>query len=344
MPTLLSTFAALFIASGAAAQTTATISERPGCKACVASIKPVILLGSDSDPAGFSPLVQMAVGRGAYFVSAQTFPGEIYMYDAAGKFVKSIGRKGSGPGEMERPVFLSVGAGDSIHAVEMGSNRHHVLSPKGELVRTTSLRDPVNALAASRDGSLFTSSKHAEGKNFTLLDHIAANGDVISSLERADLSVPTTGRSYVAVDPVTGDRWSISVEHLRVTHWGKNDTPAAVFTGTRPWFTEGMPPQGKDPRKIKPIAWIGGLGFASGSLLIYYLVPDAKWAPMDGPLEINRIYDTRIEVVNPRTGQLMAVKQIDAVYLPIEGDKAYTMVEGKDGNLQIQVAAVSVTH
>jgi hypothetical protein len=333
----------LVAAAPVAAQTRATIPDQPSCNSCTITLRNIVQLGSDADPAGFGLIVQIAAAPGpVYFVSSPTFANQIFMYDAAGTFTKAIGRRGEGPGELSRTVNLSVGAGDTIHAIEMGSNRHHVITRKGVIVRSTMLRDPVSAFAAGRDGTLFAAARHVEGKSMTLLEQIAADGDVIASFEKAQPDVRTSGRHFVAIDPA-GDRWSISAERLHITHWGKNNDPLVVLDGKRDWFVEGIPPQGKNPMQVKPVAWMGGLGFASGSLLVYYMVPDAKWAPMEGPPDLKRIYDTRIEAIDPATGALLAVKTLDEVYMPVERDMAYTMVEAESGDLRLQLTRIGIS-
>jgi hypothetical protein len=330
------------LATDVSAQVRAAIAAAPSCEACSVRATPIVRLGSDTDPAGFAPLVQVAMAAGPrYYVSSSTFTGEVYVYDSAGKFLKAIGRRGQGPGEFSRPVNLSVAGGDTVIAIEQGSNRYHVIAPGGEIVRSSQLRDPVNAFAAMRDGSLFLAAKHGNAGVITTLARTDRNREIIAAFEPTEAGARTSGRQFVAVDN-QGEAWSLNAERLRLIHWGSANQPVAIFEGKRDWFTEGIPPQGKNPMQVKPVAWMGGLGFVAGKVLVYYLVPDANWAPMTGPLDLRRIYDTRVEVIDPASGALYAASNFDDVMMPMQNDVAYTLVEVPSGDMRVELRRLSI--
>jgi hypothetical protein len=58
---------------------------------------------------------------------------EIRYYDRHGEFVRSVGRKGHGPGEFEALGNIQVGPGDTVYAFDRGLQRESVFGPTGEL-------------------------------------------------------------------------------------------------------------------------------------------------------------------------------------------------------------------
>ena len=57
----------------------------------------------------------------------------IQKYDKNGKFLQTIGRKGQGPGEFERPISLSFDKNKNLYVSEMV--KIHMFDPKGKFVR-----------------------------------------------------------------------------------------------------------------------------------------------------------------------------------------------------------------
>jgi len=64
---------------------------------------------------------------------------EVRLYDSSGRHLKSLGRKGEGPGEFQRIETLSLMPGDSIAVWDYWLRRITVLSPVGEVARVVSL-------------------------------------------------------------------------------------------------------------------------------------------------------------------------------------------------------------
>jgi hypothetical protein len=62
--------------------------------------------------------------------------GELRIYDAAGRFVRSIGRKGKGPGEFQLPRLIARIRGDSLAVWDGSQQRLTVFDSAGRLGRT----------------------------------------------------------------------------------------------------------------------------------------------------------------------------------------------------------------
>ena len=66
---------------------------------------------------------------------------QLRYFDAAGKFIKNVGREGQGPGEWDQLYQLRRGGGDTLLVVEP-ANEHSIISPAGNYIDRFSL-DPV---------------------------------------------------------------------------------------------------------------------------------------------------------------------------------------------------------
>jgi hypothetical protein len=78
------------------------------------------------------PNGDIVVGNGRY--------SNIRWYDARGRLLRTIGRRGAGPREFGRSVFLYA-RGDTVVAQDIGNRRTHYIDSRGEFVRIDTLGD-----------------------------------------------------------------------------------------------------------------------------------------------------------------------------------------------------------
>lgn len=81
-----------------------------------------------------SSSLQLPDGR---VVIANGGSNELRVFDSQGRFLRSIGRKGGGPGEFGGPLHLALVEPDSFLAYDMNQQRLSVFDSSGEFVRAT---------------------------------------------------------------------------------------------------------------------------------------------------------------------------------------------------------------
>ncbi len=332
----------LLLANDARAQTV-TLPAQPACRACTVQLSPVARLGSADDPAGFAVNAEAVMTkRGEFLVSSSTFIGEIYIYDRNGKFVRSIGRRGAGPGEFSAPLHLGVDAQDTVRAVEMGGGaRYHVIAPDNTVKRTTPLGVRVFDVAVEADGQLFAATPGAT----TTLSYFDRLGQRQTLGKLPTSSNPNEQLRYVATG-ANGTRWSLGLAAYVLERWLPDGTSAQKLTAERDWLPKGPLPTRLDIRTERPPARFTGLLIdAQGRLFVFAAVADANWKPTPAvatPPDPSKFFDTLIEVIDPRTGGFIASTRLDGIVVPMHGTLAYSMVEDDVGDRRLQVWNVSL--
>jgi hypothetical protein len=130
-------------------------------------------------------------------VIANAGTSELRLFDRAGRFVRSIGRRGGGPGEFEDLQWVWVLNGDTLLAYDFWPGRLSVFDTTGTYVRSTSLRIPDGrqSLVAGLfgDGSLAVmgaprfagpGSQAGAFRDSISVYHVAADGSVLGALGR----------------------------------------------------------------------------------------------------------------------------------------------------------------
>jgi hypothetical protein len=128
----------------------------------------VIDIGSQSadstqEFSGFVIPVLLSDGR---VVVANGGSSELRFFGPDGKWVKSVGRHGDGPGEFRDLGWLDVGAGDTLRTYDWGLRRLSVFTAEGAFLRPVSLYtggevSSPRPLGMLRDGQLVALSQNA---------------------------------------------------------------------------------------------------------------------------------------------------------------------------------------
>jgi hypothetical protein len=328
--------------SSAAAQKPVEVPAIPSCSRCVVELKPIVRLGSIDDPAGYTLNAQFAVAGTPrrYYATSSTFPGEIYQYDAAGKFVRAIGKPGEGPQEFTPgELLLAAGRGDSIHALGQ-KGRYHVIAPDGSIKRSTTTQARTHSFAVDATGMLFAGAPKMDGTNAFTVQSFTPAGESAAAMWK--VPAPEAGYRFVAID-AKNQRWAASREALDITQWTNAGVMTKHFTAKRDWLANGSIPTRVDIMHERPPGSVAGLSFgADGNLYVFSMVADANWkAPVDRP-DFTKIWDTLIEVIDPNTGNLVARTRLDRIVMPIGNGLAYTMLEDKEGDLRPEIYALSL--
>jgi len=119
---------------------------------------------------------------------------QLRFFDASGKFLSSVGRKGAGPGEFTSPARVYLTGNDSLLVFDRSGNRELHFRTDGNFVR-------VATSAAAGAGVLFPRDVWLYGRNFIDGPPIAAERSrIVTALDGLPPPQPTEFR-YIRVDP-----------------------------------------------------------------------------------------------------------------------------------------------
>jgi hypothetical protein len=142
-------------ATGQRADTVVRAAGRP-VHAGVAELRPELRVGVTDGDENYmiGAIDDIAVGaNGTMYVLDRSVPA-VRVYDAAGKFVKNIGRRGRGPGEYGYAAGIALAADGNLLLYDIGNARINVYTPAGDIVTSW----PTHGGSGTASGrGLFTS-------------------------------------------------------------------------------------------------------------------------------------------------------------------------------------------
>jgi hypothetical protein len=288
--------------------------------------------------------------RGRFFVAPMYEPGQIAVFDADGRFLRTIGHKGGGPGEFEEIRRLHVGPGDSLY-VSHDFTRLSVFTPELEFKRTWVLKTVSFApgpFVIRANGQMLALRFGGRGGTE---DHpmrtFQPDGTPVNGF--GEQTRFTTGRQYAAL-AVTGQTvWAGVMTRYELDLFDVSGRHMRTLRRTVGWFPAPQTP----PRPGPPAALLTDIA-ASSSNLLWVLTsvasPNAVMPPRPPRgeevaatrLSISQFQAMRefmLEALDPVSGSVLATLKISAaVGSFIGGDQLYTFRESADGSVTIDIS------
>ena len=323
------------------------IDYKVACPTCRVELTPVATLGNRSDPAGIGDNPVLARDRqGRFFALSDNF--QVLVYDARGKFLQAVGRRGDGPGEfnargpLARINDVAIGRGDSLFVFH--PPLISVFSPRLAFVRTITMQQPLGNLGSIHplaDGSWIIGAGIRRPPHTGRIVHIM-NDDGTIRRSLGPEQVPTADRPLLAV-------WRFTLSPDQRTAWFGPQGHEYAFDPWRiddvqvgPFVVEGAPylpepsyetRRGRGARPLR-VAVGGGVVQLMGIDTLGQLWMSGRPPQPDS---VTRY----LEVVDPRTGAVRSSQKVPASMWPMRmlrtGDLAYTFTVTEDGFVSITV-------
>ena len=300
--------------SAAAAQELVSISTDP--PACTVALAEILQLGRLEDPGtiGLRPEITRT-GDAEFIVASVENRGELLIYDAEGRFLRTFGGAGQGPGEFRAPGRVRLGTGGNLLILDILNRRITRVSGEGELVRTVDVRalQALDFVAAGPGEGLVVSGFGAEAEGLTAVtDVVDGEGAELLRLgsESVERWVVNFFRAPLAVDG-HGRVWAARPGGYDFEAWEMpgDGEPILRLVGEPEWFDPGPPRPGAPIRAPAPSV-VMSLRFAEGLMWIVTWIADANWRDNadtnPAELQLNRVLDTMLEVIDPASGTLIA--------------------------------------
>ena len=128
---------------------TFVIQSEPSCSKCIIEIRHALALGTAEERAlsGMPAHMARALDGSIYIIDQVTRLPRVY--DTEGRFVRSLGRKGDGPGEYQDASAILIGSDGRVHILDLRLNRRTILSPTGEVIATLPLGSGAPMMASA---------------------------------------------------------------------------------------------------------------------------------------------------------------------------------------------------
>jgi len=318
---------------------------REGCGTCTLEWHRVAVLGDERQALLGAPGALTRDSHGRYFAVSEALLQQVLVFDSTGRFLRTIGRKGRGPGEYGKAAYVVVGPGDTLLVVDNFLQRITRLTPDLDVAGIVPLPGSFNwDIIPLQDGAgimnLYVGTPERVGLPLHVVDPSGAIrlsfGAEAPEPVRRDL-ISTTWRK-LALSP-DGNIWSARINQYRLTLWDLYGHRLRALTRDVEWFKSWITLENFAPNR-PPHTWIRAIHQdAAGLLWVLASVPDTNWnAALDVqttpegrfyvPSDHNKFFDTIVEVIEPGSG-LVLVSQRLPMFLQefVSDDLAYSYRE-----------------
>lgn len=344
----------ILLPAAALAQPVVEVPSAPECPRCRIVFTRVATLGGADDPV--SPMAHVARverdSRGRFYVAPVVGGAQVLVYGADGRFEKTIGRAGEGPGEYGYAVEARVGPGDSLYVADVALHRVTVLAPDHTVARTARLKHEARTFVPRGGGELLMHAWDRTPENAgNLLFRLGPEGEVrrafAASGVRPDRIYELHRMIAMSRD---GSVWAARFNEYRIEKWDPRTGRLLRTLVRRPeWFAPWTSLPRGYPDLTRPVTWLEGVREdEEGRLWVFLRVADADWKAgraartsasgnergMVLPSALHRYVDTIVEVIDPVRGRVIASGRFGRYYSALlingRGD-VYSSREISDG-------------
>lgn len=336
------------------------IPDDPSCPRCVIALRAVTTLSVPVDTADGLPTAVLLDSRSRTWVFRE---GEApALFDAQGRFLRTLGRTGRGPGEYEMPWYFLPMAHDSVMVLEAQSRRGTVLDPELHPIRFVRLPPGLGSpIVVSWPDTIIGSGsvplQEAAGP-IHRFSFESGDGVVAASFRPGGDAIPDEMLLYSRHEfsaPSDGRFWSIWSMRYDVTQWSAEGASLRALERRPEWFP-GLSPWNYDWRHEPPPPHAGGIAEdGDGLLWVYVRVAAPTWreAFVDIPPGVGeydprhvyheKLYRTAVEVIDPRRARVVARTFIDRYFVSaLPGARAAFYEVSDDGTAHVAIVRLAL--
>ena len=302
------------IPSSSLAQSLLPIAEEAG--ECTVQLREILRLGAHGDPGtiGSRPEITRTM-EGDYIVASVENRGELLVFDSTGVFRERFGGGGDGPGQFRVPGRIRVGPDGNLWILDLGNRRITLMSADHRPLETANVRSLHGLDFVAIDfGRRYAVSGFGQVDDVlsATTEIVDGDGERLASLGATAVEswVVNFFRAPVAVDG-RGRVWTTRAGGYGFEAWDPEggSEPITRLFGDPEWFDAGPPRPGAPVTAPAPSVVIG-LRLERGLLWTATWVADEDWKEGIGaapsPLELDRLLDTILDVIDPASGALIA--------------------------------------
>jgi hypothetical protein len=338
-----------------AAQLQERIPDAVTCTRCTITSKSLVTMQPPEDVVADRPQLVQVDNAGRYWMF---FEAELpAVYEPSGNFLKSIGRKGAGPGEFRFPGPM-LAARDSVAVFDASNGRVTVLdaslTPRRHISLPWQVMYPVvidwpNAVV----GSAIRDQRSAAPDPLQIIS--LAGPDAAVTKTFGSRVAPSGGfsafsASHLVVRSSPGRLWAAWTQGYDIAEWTADGTLVRAFQRRPSWFPSTAPSTIGTPMRA-PDSFVTGIERDSNGLLWVFLrTPKVTWKQgwpvlQSGQREVSsrsfdygKMWATTIEVIDPDAGRVVARQVIDRLIISaVSGRRAAFFSRDATGLGQIEI-------
>ncbi len=306
------------------------VPDAPSCATCSITIGPARTLAfpAGMELANMHNVVREDARGRVWVIESET--GRIRLFDRDGRYMRSVGREGAGPGEFRSPSEVLSIPGDSVVILDAVSARATVLTPDLRYARSmlyplqlgfaSIMRWPDSVLVPGR-----IQGEKATGWPLHVLSFRASAAWITHSfgsgprLAHRELFY----NQHTAVASSTGGAVSVPIRTYDLYTWSSTGRMTGHFVRRPSWFP-GSDKLGLGNPTTPPYPQVHALRTdASGLIWVAIGVPSSHWkAGWDGVTiragefksndpAFHELFDTIIEVIDPKSGRVLARQKVE---------------------------------
>ncbi len=275
---------------------------------------------------------------GNYWILSQnTLP---RVYTSRGLFMRTFGRSGQGPGELLLVEDLFWTPGDSLVAIDGVNHRASVFGPDGRLHRQLLLPSQlVNGVVMQWPSRVFMSGQIARSATAGFPLHLVSFDSTAVKVARSfgpDRGLLRPGaRGTTIHSTARGTRGSLltaNAEQFRLFVWSAEGDLLSSITRSAAWFPETGAARIGSPERPPTPAVLAVEVDRDGLFWVFVRVPADRWQQAwasvpKGAQEVRRdqldyarLFNTRVEVIDPAAGALLTTTLIPGLAVAALGD------------------------
>jgi hypothetical protein len=316
---------------------TFVVPDQAACLECRIELAgPVII--SDADSAGWlTDAINLARGPdGRFFVISQINRSSMIVLDAGGRRLKTVGRRGSGPGEYAMLIPPAFGPSDIIQAIDVVQMRRTLLNSSLEFIETRPLAMRPTGYELLQDGRMVASgvvpTPSRVGYPLHIIGHdgnITRSFGAASPSFRADLAHLSWRRIAVTDDERI---WAAPVNSYRLELWDTAGALLETIEREAEWFDAWVAPPAGSVAERPPAPSILHVWIHGNQMWVMARVADRDWTPLTGGRrgvesgnrlietdELDSIYDTMVEVIDLDSRRLITSRRFGQAFFPVRG-------------------------
>lgn len=325
-------------------------------------LQPIVDIG---DIEGEGQVYQSSLLRrtsdGRVFVSGPVSGGVIKVFSGDGTFLRSFGRTGDGPGEFRRPISIVEYSKDELLVFDNGSRRITRIDTNYEVVSISPapIVNQVNSYSVLPNGLIAVAAASRDVALFGFPLHlITPSGEIRRSFGNTDDQIPVgatlTLRRVLSPSDAAGRFWASYINQYHLTEWSSAGEPLRHIERRTDWFQPWERHEATALEKRPNSEVLSIDADEAGRIWVLLRVAGERWHPMqparvDGGMEFtsteqdDTIYDSRIEVLNPVTGEVLASTRFGENLRQFAGPGVvYSYLEDELGNPRYRLSRLKL--